>query len=244
MPVAAAVLSGAAAVQDEAMISSEPLIQSLQQQPLLVVLRPEEPARLAPLLERLQQIGCLHVEIAWGQHPAWSRQCLELVQGFPGLRLGAASLADQRGLEQAIEAGFRYGVSPLFHAGMLEMAHMAGLLLVPGVMTPTEVRRAMSWGCRIVKLFPAACLGPGYWQMLKAPLSPSREHPWPFCIAAGGLAPADVGSWLAAGVDALALGSSLLRRGAPEDGPPEILGGIRVHLGRLERLLRELTPED
>jgi 2-dehydro-3-deoxyphosphogluconate aldolase/(4S)-4-hydroxy-2-oxoglutarate aldolase len=66
-----------------------------------------------------------------------------------------------------------------------------------------------------VKLFPAATLGPGYSGRLRAPLGESL----PFCVAAGGLRPEDVPVWLEAGVDAVALGSSL-----GED--PEVLGEV------------------
>ena len=55
-----------------------------------------------------------------------------------------------------------------------------------------------------MKLYPAASLGSAYWRSLAGPL-----HPLPFCIAAGGLSIADVPDWIKAGVDAVALGSTL-----------------------------------
>jgi hypothetical protein len=79
------------------------------------------------------------------------------------------------------------------------------LLLVPGVMSSSEVHQARRLGCRIVKLFPAVSVGIKHWRRLREPLG----VPLPFCIAAGGLKPADVLPWLAAGVDAVALGSGL-----------------------------------
>ena len=78
-------------------------------------------------------------------------------------------------------------------------------------MTPSEVNQAREWGCRVVKLFPAISLGMHYWSRLAPPLGPL-----PFCIAAGGLAPADGIPWLEAGVDAVALGGSLAQGAAWE----------------------------
>jgi 2-dehydro-3-deoxyphosphogluconate aldolase/(4S)-4-hydroxy-2-oxoglutarate aldolase len=146
------------------------------------VLRSQDPALLVPLLERLQDLGLLHVEIAWQPGPGWVESSRELRTSFPSLHLGAASICSQR-------------------------AQATGLTLVPGVMTPTEVHQARAWGSGIVKLFPASSVGPGYWSRLVAPLG----TPLPFCIAAGGLGPADVEPWLAAGVDAVALGSGLFQ---------------------------------
>lgn len=179
-----------------------------------MVLRPRFPLEAAPLLEQLQDVGLRHVEIAWSDDPQWSSQCRALVDRFPALRLGAASVCRVEAVEAAAAAGLGYGVSPILQRSLLRRAAAAGLTLVPGVMTPSEVHRARRWGCRIVKLFPAAPLGPHYWRRLGEPLG----EPLPFCIAAGGLAPADVLAWLKAGVDAVALGSSLL--GGPQGFDP------------------------
>ena len=207
-PIEAAVLDSTAA-----------LLASLRRQPLLVVLRPSQPLDAVLLLERLQALDLLHVELAFQPGPAWSEQLRELIALFPRLALGAASISHQGALEAALAAGCRYGFSPILDPELLAAAAAAGFTLVPGVMSPTEVHRARQWGSALVKLFPAASLGPSYWRRLLDPLGP----PLPFCVAAGGLTPADVNPWLAAGVDAVALGSALLTGVTPP--PPSLESG-------------------
>jgi 2-dehydro-3-deoxyphosphogluconate aldolase/(4S)-4-hydroxy-2-oxoglutarate aldolase len=187
------------------MACADPLICSLRRQPLLVVLRPSEPLHAIPMLERLQILGLIHVEIAWQPQVGWAEQMAELLLRFPRLQLGAASLCNPRGVADAASAGCRYAVSPVLDPELLQEALRRDLLLVPGVMTASEVHRARQLGCRIVKLFPAVSVGRDHWRRLRDPLG----APLPFCIAAGGLTPADVQPWLAAGVDAVALGSGL-----------------------------------
>jgi 2-dehydro-3-deoxyphosphogluconate aldolase/(4S)-4-hydroxy-2-oxoglutarate aldolase len=171
---------------------------------VLVVLRPETPLAAAATISSLAALGLRHIEIAWQRQASWVDDCRQLISSFPDLRLGAASVHSREGLEATREAGFRYAVSPVFDPDLCRAA-APDLVLVPGVMTPTEVWRARSLGCRLVKLFPAELVGPRYWRQLLNPLG----APMPFCIAAGGLRPADVLPWLAAGVDAVALGSRL-----------------------------------
>ena len=202
---AAAVSRGQTAVQDEAMPSAEHLIQSLRSQPLLIVLRPGEPLRALPTLQRLQALGIIHVEIAWQPVQGWSEQMAELIGRFPALQLGAASVCETQGVSDAASAGCRYAVSPVLDVELQQQAAERDLLLVPGVMSPSEVHQARWRGCGIVKLFPAVSVGREYWRRLREPLG----APLPFCIAAGGLKPADVLPWLEAGVDAVALGSGL-----------------------------------
>jgi 2-dehydro-3-deoxyphosphogluconate aldolase/(4S)-4-hydroxy-2-oxoglutarate aldolase len=187
------------------MACADALLRSLRRQPLLVVLRPAEPLQAIPMLERLQSLGLIHVEIAWQPQAGWVAQMAELRGRFPDLELGAASVCEPQGVDEAASAGCRYAVSPVLDAELLQEALRRDLLLVPGVMTASEVHRARQLGCRIVKLFPAVSVGREHWRRLRDPLG----SPLPFCIAAGGLTPADVQPWLAAGVDAVALGSGL-----------------------------------
>ncbi|MEB3319075.1 MAG: bifunctional 4-hydroxy-2-oxoglutarate aldolase/2-dehydro-3-deoxy-phosphogluconate aldolase [Cyanobacteriota bacterium] len=208
----------------------EALIASLRRQPLLLVFRPKDPLRLAPLLERLRSLGLFHVEIACQPSADWSRQCRELGQAFPELRLGGASIVNREGLRAVIEAGLTYGVSPILERRLQREAAAARFPLVPGAMTPSEIWKARQWGPGLVKLFPAAPLGATYWSRLRDPLGGAL----PFCIAAGGLGLEDVGPWLAAGVDAVAVGSRWL---ANESAP----GEEALSLQPLRALLAQLS---
>jgi 2-dehydro-3-deoxyphosphogluconate aldolase/(4S)-4-hydroxy-2-oxoglutarate aldolase len=168
------------------------------------VLRADDPLALIPDLERLHALGVQQVEIAWSGHPQWVVHTSLLRQRFPGLHLGAASVVDRAGLEASAAAELGYTVSPVLDRQLVDRARQLQVPFVPGVMSPSEVHQARHWGCEVVKLFPASTLGRSYWQRLAGPLGDL-----PYCIAAGGLGPADVESWLAAGVDAVALGGSL-----------------------------------
>lgn len=178
----------------------------MQQAPILAVLRADDPGTLIPTVAELAAVGILHVEIAWTASAAWLPGCRRLRSRFPDLHLGAASIVEPEGLDQTAAAGFTYAVSPILDRELLQRASMLDLVLVPGVMSPTEVHQARRWGATIVKLFPARTLGPRYWASLRSPLGGL-----PFCVAAGGLGPGDVADWLAAGVDAVALGQSLFQ---------------------------------
>jgi 2-dehydro-3-deoxyphosphogluconate aldolase/(4S)-4-hydroxy-2-oxoglutarate aldolase len=202
----------------------------LHHQPLLVVLRAVSPLALRGQMADLEALGLRHIEIAWQRGEAWIPECRELIAGFPGLRIGAASVCSPEALEAARAAGFGYAMSPLLDP---QLCRQAGpdLVLVPGVMSPTEVCQARALGCRLVKLFPAATVGPGYWRRLAAPLGETL----PFCIAAGGLGPADVMTWIEAGVDAVALGSSLTAAAAEASAIPDHQAGLGAILSRLSR---------
>ena len=186
---------------------------SLRRQPLILVLRPKENDLLGPFLEsvlcqRLDQLvdlGVHHIEIAWMDHSRWSDLIATIRLRHPTLQLGVASVTSQRGLQAVIDLDLPYAMSPLLDQGLVSMAYQHHCCLVPGVMTPTEIRQAMVLGCHLVKLFPAVVLGLDYRRQISAPMGDL-----PFMIAAGGLSVADLDPWLSAGYDAIALGRGVL----------------------------------
>ena len=182
---------------------------SLQHQPLLLVIRPEPDDLVASgsgsgLLEQVQQLhaaGLRHLEVAWLDQPGWMGFMQRLQDHCPGLNLGVASVTGPKAINDLSRLDLSYAMAPCWCPELVEQARGLGVLLVPGVFSPTEVHQAMRFGCRVVKLFPAAHLGPGYWSCLQAPLGPL-----PFVIAAGGLKVRDLPIWLEAGHGAVALG--------------------------------------
>ena len=191
------------------LVRQELLVASLQHQPLLLVIRPELQDLVASgsgsgLLEQVLQLhaaGLRHLEVAWVDQPGWMGFIQRVQDHCPGLILGAASVTVSKAFNDLSRLDLSYAMAPCWCPELVEQARGLGVLLVPGVFSPTEVHQAIRFGFRVVKLFPAANLGPGYWSRLQAPLGPL-----PFVIAAGGLDVSDLPVWLEAGHGAVALG--------------------------------------
>jgi 2-dehydro-3-deoxyphosphogluconate aldolase/(4S)-4-hydroxy-2-oxoglutarate aldolase len=79
-----------------------------------------------------------------------------------------------------------------------------GVPFYPGALSPTEVFTAHRAGAPLVKLFPAATVGPRYIKDLHGPLPGVRIMP------TGGIAIDDIPAWLSAGASAVGLGGPLL----------------------------------
>ena len=204
----------------------EALIASLRDQPLLIVVRPDASdlqgasgrSSLLAQIRALHAAGLLHLEVAWVRNPAWSAFVRSVQQACPDLKVGAASLTRHEALEDVQACGLSFGMSPCFDPELLALARRMGILLVPGVFTPTEMFQAMQQGCGLVKLFPAVQLGVGYTNSLEGPLGPL-----PKVVAAGGLGVDDLQPWLEAGHSAVALGRRVI---GAEGIDPTLLRGL------------------
>ncbi len=78
---------------------------------------------------------------------------------FPEMLLGAGTLLDPSQVGSAVDAGASFAVAPGLNDRVVDAASHGGILMIPGVMTPTEVEKAMSLGCHTLKFFPAEAAG-------------------------------------------------------------------------------------
>ncbi|MFI6078486.1 bifunctional 4-hydroxy-2-oxoglutarate aldolase/2-dehydro-3-deoxy-phosphogluconate aldolase [Actinoplanes sp. NPDC051343] len=120
-----------------------------------------------------------------------------------GLRVGAGTVITADQVRAAAEVGAQYTVAPGFDPLVLAASLATGMPHLPGVGTATEVQKAWLAGCRWLKAFPAAALGPAWISGLKGPF-PDVNF-----VATGGLKVADAPTYLAAGARVVALGAAL-----------------------------------
>jgi len=84
---------------------------------------------------------------------------------------GAGTVLTVDDVRNVARAGGRFVLSPAFDPEVVDEAHRLGLLAVPGTSTPTEILAAHRHGARLVKVFPAACLGgANYIRAVRGPL--------------------------------------------------------------------------
>lgn len=75
------------------------------------------------------------------------------------LVVGAGTVLTERQVDEAIEAGARFVVSPGLSAAVVRRCQEAGVPVVPGVTTPSEIMLALDLGLDTVKFFPAEANG-------------------------------------------------------------------------------------
>jgi 2-dehydro-3-deoxyphosphogluconate aldolase / (4S)-4-hydroxy-2-oxoglutarate aldolase len=77
----------------------------------------------------------------------------------PDIVVGVGTITRPEHCALAKKAGAQFGVSPGLTKDMHKAAQDAGLPLLPGVMTPTDILFALELGYEIVKFFPAQQAG-------------------------------------------------------------------------------------
>jgi 2-dehydro-3-deoxyphosphogluconate aldolase/(4S)-4-hydroxy-2-oxoglutarate aldolase len=118
---------------------------------------------------------------------------------------GTVQTADQA--TQAINAGAQFLVTPgqgPEAAAIADAAQAAGIPVVLGAFTPSEVMTALALGSAAVKIFPAHHLGPKYFKDLNGPF------PGVPLIPSGGVNATNAHDFLAAGALAVSAGTDVV----------------------------------
>ena len=100
------------------------------------------------------------------------------VDAQPDVLVGAGTVVTPAQVDQAVEAGATFLVSPGTHEPVVARAQELGVPILPGVATASDVMRAVNLGLDVVKLFPASVVGgPGAIKALSAPFPGLRFMP-------------------------------------------------------------------
>ena len=75
------------------------------------------------------------------------------------LLVGAGTVIRPEQVDQALDAGARFVVTPGLSTSVLERCRELGMPVIPGVATATEVIAALDQGIEVLKLFPAEASG-------------------------------------------------------------------------------------
>ncbi len=127
---------------------------------------------------------------------------------LPEMQLGIGTIKNVQQAKDFIAAGADYLISPGFVKEVADEANAAGLLYVPGCMTPSEIIAAENAGCKFIKLFPGNLLGPEFMSTIKDLFSGLLFMP------TGGVdtTSESIGGWFKAGVCAVGMGSKLVSK--------------------------------
>ena len=129
----------------------------------------------APLAEALAAGGAAAIEVTFRTEAA-PRVVTALADSE--LVVGAGTIRTVAQVDEALAAGAQFIVSPALDDAVVARCLDAGVPVLPGVATATELSRALALGVHTVKLFPAEPLGgAALVAALAAPFSEARFVP-------------------------------------------------------------------
>jgi 2-dehydro-3-deoxyphosphogluconate aldolase/(4S)-4-hydroxy-2-oxoglutarate aldolase len=170
--------------------SGSEVVRRVAEQRLVAVVVIDDSRQAQPLGETLAEAGLTCVEVTLRTGAAL--ESLRVLAQRPELSVGAGTVLTARQVDEVVDAGARFVVSPGTSAVTVRACQTAGVPIFPGVATATEIQLALELGVDTLKFFPAESLG-GV-ASLSALSGPFPEVRF---IPTGGIGPATLAGYLA-----------------------------------------------
>jgi 2-dehydro-3-deoxyphosphogluconate aldolase / (4S)-4-hydroxy-2-oxoglutarate aldolase len=139
-------------------MTQEQLQNSLKGYGVVPVIAIESVEAALPLADALAEGGLPVAEITF-RTAAGGEVIARIAKERPNVILGAGTVLSLENLRAAKNSGARFGVAPGTNPDILAEAARLGLPFIPGVVTPSEVEKALALGAKIQKFFPAEASG-------------------------------------------------------------------------------------
>lgn len=196
----------------------EQVIQWAEREKIIAIVRGIESEKCLKVAQALYEGGIRLMEVTYNQREpdSWrsTAQAIgAIARQFEGrLLVGAGTVTTPELVELTQAAGGEFIISPDTNVEVIRRTRELELASMPGALTPSEVMTAHRAGADIVKLFPAADLGPGYLKSIRAPISHVK------LMAVGGINEKNLGQFLKAGAIGAGVGGNLANRTWIEEG--------------------------
>lgn len=204
----------------------------LDEMPLIAILRGLRPEQAVEVGEALYEAGFRVIEVPLNS-PEPFDSIARLVRHFGDRALvGAGTVLAAADCAALAATGARLAIAPNTDTEVIAAARAEGMMMIPGVATPSEAFAALKAGAGALKLFPADAVGiPGV-KAWRAVLPPETR-----LIAVGGVDAGGMADWRAAGVMGFGIGSALFRPGMTTDD-------IRARATAFVAAFRKITSKD
>src|ERR1700712_159532 len=188
-------------------MNKEKIVQAIIQQGVLpLYFHPDETTSIR-ILQALYESGIRVVEYTnRGKQALKNFRSLEkeTYKQFPDLILGLGTVLDSKTAGKGIQNGANFLVSPGYSKELSKFSNNENMLWIPGCITPSELLQAQDDEIKLIKLFPASVVGPGFIKSVK------EVFPDLLFMPTGGVNSENMESWFRAGVSVVGMGSSLI----------------------------------
>jgi 2-dehydro-3-deoxyphosphogluconate aldolase/(4S)-4-hydroxy-2-oxoglutarate aldolase len=198
-------------------MSKQDVVERLTSTGVIPVVRAQSADEAASAIAAIQKGGVSVLEITMTV-PGAVELIRDVARRATEALVGAGTVLDPKTARECIDAGARFVVSPALNLATIEACREAGIAVLPGALTPTEVVTAWNAGADLVKVFPANALGgASYIKSLKAPL------PQIALVPTGGVNLQTAKDFIKAGAAALGVGADLVDLAALRRGEAELI---------------------
>lgn len=170
---------------------SEELLKQIECMGILPVIKLNDAKDAVPLAKALCEGGLPCAEVTFRTDAA-KASIAAMTKAYPDMLVGAGTVLNTEQVDEAVEAGARFIVSPGLNPDTVEYCLKKGVPILPGCSSPSDIEQAIKYGLNVVKFFPAEAVG-GL-KAIKAMAAPYGQMRF---VPTGGINPSNISDYLA-----------------------------------------------
>lgn len=167
------------------------ILERLEMVGIVPVIKIDRVEDAVPLARALCEGGLPVAEVTFRTECA-KEAIHEICTALPNMLVGAGTVLTTAQVDEAIEAGAAFVVSPGLNEQVVRYCQEKGVPILPGCANPSDVEKAIALGLEVVKFFPAEAAG-GL-PMIKAMAAPYHKMRF---MPTGGINEQNLSSYLA-----------------------------------------------
>lgn len=176
--------------------------------PIVAILRGVAPDEIDAVGDALVEAGVTVIEVPLNSPSPFDSIKRLAARHSTHALVGAGTVLEADDVARVADAGGKLVVAPNFDAEVVRATKAAGLVSLPGVMTPSEGFAALKAGADGLKLFPAEIIPPAVFRAWRAVFAPDT-----LLLAVGGVGMDNIKSYAEAGASGFGIGSALYKPG-------------------------------
>ncbi|NWF89332.1 MAG: bifunctional 4-hydroxy-2-oxoglutarate aldolase/2-dehydro-3-deoxy-phosphogluconate aldolase [Ignavibacteriaceae bacterium] len=193
-------------------MTREEIRNTILQRKVVAVVRMKNSEQLLKVIAAIMKGGVTGIELTMTIPNAIQSIEIAAKEFGDDILLGVGSVTTPSVALEAINAGAKFVVSPIYKPDVVAAVTAKNLVVIPGGFTPTEIQTAYEQGADFVKIFPADNLGMSFIKSIKAPLPHLKVIP------TGGVTLNNAIDWINHGASAVGIGTALVDGKAIESG--------------------------
>ncbi len=134
------------------------VLTKFQKLGIIPVVKIDDAKDAEPLAKALCEGGLPVAEVTF-RTAAAKEAIANMVKACPDMFVGAGTVLTTEQVDEAIEAGAKFIVSPGLNPKVVKYCQEKGITITPGTSSPTDIEMALELGLDAVKFFPAEASG-------------------------------------------------------------------------------------
>lgn len=134
------------------------IFERIENTGIIPVIKISDPATAVPLAQALIKGGLPAAEITF-RTPCAAEAISLITHRYPDMLVGAGTVLTVDQAKRAAQAGAAFIVSPGLNPDVVKWCISAGVPVIPGCATPSDIEAAIGLGLDTVKFFPAEAAG-------------------------------------------------------------------------------------